>query len=279
MAAKPTIADVAWATDANYPAGSEPEQGTPTKIATTAPQKAVGWRPEEKPPAQNWNLWNNEAYKWFQYIDDGVFDGDHQITGSLQVDVDLDVTGLATVTDLDVTDDATIGDDLTVEGDLLGPGGTDPVNAPTSVTAPRFYHTTTIPLKISAAASIEFGTPAHTRAGFGLRWLVAATAATQIVYPISLPNGAVLVSWELYIDKTSSGTASARVFRQHDDANTSAGIGAQQDISTTPGETFFSESLNHTIDAAYSYALVFTPSGNANDLLGHAVVYYTFPPP
>lgn len=278
MAAKPTIANAAWATDANYPAGSEPEQGTPTKIATTAPQKAVGWRPEEKPPAQNWNRWNNEAYQWFQYLDEGQFVGNHTITGSLHVTTTLDIDGVATVNDLLVEDDATVTDDLTVQGSLLG-NGSDPVLAPNSVESPRFYHTTPIPLKISAAASIEFGTPVHTRAGSGLRWLVAASAGTEIVYPISLPNGAVIVSWELYIDKTSSGTAHARIFRQHDDANTSAAIGTDQTIATTPGETFFSESIGHTIDAAYSYAIVFTPSGNANDLLGHAVVYYTFPAP
>lgn len=264
MATKPTDTGP-WATDTNYPAGPEVEAGSPTKVLPDE-EDTVGWRPAQKPPAQKLNRWQNLIYQWMQYLSDGDLTGGVSVAGGLDTD------------DLAVADDATIGDQLEVIGSLIGSAGA-PVNLSASAKGPRFYHTTALALKVPAAMSIEFGTPAHTRAGSGGRWLVGATAATQIVYPVSLPNGARIVSWELYIDKTSSGTAHAQMFRQHDDANTSAAVGVDQTINTTPGQTFFSETMNHDVSASHSYFLVFTPSGNANDKLGHAVIYWTLPPP
>lgn len=64
---EPTVSP-SWATDTNYPAGVEPEAGTPTKVEPTAGKKAIGFRPEEYPPAQyfNWFMWL--VAKWIQFL-------------------------------------------------------------------------------------------------------------------------------------------------------------------------------------------------------------------
>ncbi len=77
---KPT--DLApWADDANYPAGAEPEAGTPTKVAYTLGQEAVGWRPKGKPPAQELNTWMHRVGQWVQYVNDGEINGPWGWTG------------------------------------------------------------------------------------------------------------------------------------------------------------------------------------------------------
>jgi hypothetical protein len=50
------FADFDWATDANYPAGSETWSGTSTKVAPSAGVQADGFAPEDQPPAQ-WINW------------------------------------------------------------------------------------------------------------------------------------------------------------------------------------------------------------------------------
>lgn len=269
MATKPTDTGP-WATDANYPAGPEPEQGTPTKVLPDE-EDTIGWRPGAKPPAQKMNRWQNLIYQWMEYLDDGVWTGGGSMAGGFEVTGGLDTDDLA------VADDATIGDRLEVIGDVIGNAGA-PVNLSASARGPRFYHTTALPQKIPALMAHDVGGAGHIRSPNGGHWQVIANVG-KIVYPVSLPNGARITGWELYIDKTSAGTAHARLYSQHDDANTEATEGADQTIATTPGETFFSEVLSLDVSSSKSYMIVFTPSGNANDLLGHAVVYWTLPPP
>lgn len=108
MATKPAAAAI-WATDTNYPAGPEPEAGTPTKVAVTSEQETIGWRPGEEPTAQIMNDWQNNVSRWTAYLNDGLLDGDHEIDGNLTVKVNLtveddvqvdgavDVDGIATV--------------------------------------------------------------------------------------------------------------------------------------------------------------------------------------
>lgn len=57
-----------WAVDTNYPAGAEPEAGTPTKVAPTSSQADIGWRPGAKPPAQEMNHWQNLVHQNFEYL-------------------------------------------------------------------------------------------------------------------------------------------------------------------------------------------------------------------
>jgi len=50
------FADFDWATDTNYPAGSETWSATPTKVAPSAGVQADGFVPTDRPPAQ-WINW------------------------------------------------------------------------------------------------------------------------------------------------------------------------------------------------------------------------------
>lgn len=60
--------DAPWATDANYPAGAEPEAGTPTKVALALDQDTLGNRPDAIPTAQEDNDWRNRVGLWTTYI-------------------------------------------------------------------------------------------------------------------------------------------------------------------------------------------------------------------
>lgn len=82
-----------WASDTNFPAGVEPEAGTPTKVAPTSGQETNGWRPDQVPTAQEMNYWQNLVYQWLQYLDGSNFDDDVEITGNLQVDGDTIFVG------------------------------------------------------------------------------------------------------------------------------------------------------------------------------------------
>lgn len=79
--AKPTD-DAPWATDANYPAGAEPEAGTPTKVEPSAGKQALGHRPAEFPPAQYLNWWMNLMWLWIAWLRD-------QVVGTRWVDVPM----------------------------------------------------------------------------------------------------------------------------------------------------------------------------------------------
>lgn len=68
---KPTVL-APWANVANYPAGSEPEAGTPTTVAISASYENYGWRPRAKPPAQILNKWKNAVGQWVSWLNDGA---------------------------------------------------------------------------------------------------------------------------------------------------------------------------------------------------------------
>src|SRR6185295_12739707 len=60
-----------WATDANYPAGSDPWSGTPTKSAPDAGKIATGFVPDTDQAAEevNWILANHAD--WINYLAGG----------------------------------------------------------------------------------------------------------------------------------------------------------------------------------------------------------------
>lgn len=59
-----------WSTDANYPAGSDPWSATPTRVEPDAGDKAAGFDPGEKPPAQWFNWLLGVLANWVAYFDD-----------------------------------------------------------------------------------------------------------------------------------------------------------------------------------------------------------------
>jgi hypothetical protein len=67
--AKPTDIPT-WATDTNYPAGTDAWSGTATKVEPTSGQKAAGWEPGQRPPAQYQNWWMGLVSDWIAYFGD-----------------------------------------------------------------------------------------------------------------------------------------------------------------------------------------------------------------
>lgn len=265
MATKPTDTGP-WATDTNYPAGAEPEQNTPTKVLPDE-EDTVGWRPGQKPPAQKLNRWQNLIYQWMEYLDDGDLTGGVSVTGGLDTD------------DLAVADDATIGDRLEVIGDIIGNAGA-PVNLSASARGPRFYHTTALVQTIPPALSRDPNNT-HTFNGSGNGWILAMSA-NRIVYPISLPVGARITGWALYLNKASNGTHthSGRLARCHEDGTEQLRLTGDSNNQNSPGATSLNESGSEDIVGQYHYYLILTPAaGTAGDTASHAEVYWTMPPP
>lgn len=64
--AKPTTL-IDWAIDTNYPAGVEPEAGTPTKVAPTTGQGTIGHRPDQIPTAQEDNYQRAVVGQWIRW--------------------------------------------------------------------------------------------------------------------------------------------------------------------------------------------------------------------
>lgn len=84
--AKPTKT-AAWATNPNYPAGSEPWAGTPTKVEPDAGELAAGHTPGIIDPAEKENWWKNLVGQWTAWLN-GLVDA----LGNLTLDEDASVT-------------------------------------------------------------------------------------------------------------------------------------------------------------------------------------------
>jgi hypothetical protein len=61
-----------WATDANYPAGSDPWSGTPTRVEPSAGEIAAGSTPGTGLAAQLFNWLNGALSEWVTHLDDRV---------------------------------------------------------------------------------------------------------------------------------------------------------------------------------------------------------------
>lgn len=110
--AKPTDT-AAWATDANYAAGAEPEAGTPTKVDSTSGQKASGWRPGAEPPAQNLNAWQYAVHLWLLWLN-GIVTGGTDLLVQTTSGGELKASNTV-VPPLTFNDDLTFAADKTVE--------------------------------------------------------------------------------------------------------------------------------------------------------------------
>lgn len=91
MAKPNTVVD--FAGDANYPAGAEPEAGTPTK--TDPAREAFGYRPNEHPTAQEFGWLFNLIGLWIQWLN-ALFGTDGSLT--LDADAELRLSGRGQVT-------------------------------------------------------------------------------------------------------------------------------------------------------------------------------------
>lgn len=68
------MANEPWASDANYPAGSDPWSGTPTKSAPSAGEIAAGHVPGVPDPAEVENWWKNRADTRIDALEDAIID-------------------------------------------------------------------------------------------------------------------------------------------------------------------------------------------------------------
>lgn len=75
---KPLIETVRWAVDGT-------DADAVNVLAPDAGQRDTGWEFEAVPASSIDNYWQNKAYRWFQYLDSGNFDGNITTTGSLTV--------------------------------------------------------------------------------------------------------------------------------------------------------------------------------------------------
>lgn len=66
--ARPATPVSNWASNANYVSGLG--TGSPTKAAPGAGQIADGWRPNQKPPPNWQNWWQNLVDSWLLYVDE-----------------------------------------------------------------------------------------------------------------------------------------------------------------------------------------------------------------
>jgi hypothetical protein len=82
--------DTSWATDDDYAAGSDPWDGTATKVEPSSGRKASGFEPNQKPTAQEMNWWMHAVYLWIAYIGDflaNLFTTAHEWTDTQTFDV------------------------------------------------------------------------------------------------------------------------------------------------------------------------------------------------
>ncbi len=139
-------------------------------------------------------------------------------------------------------------------------------------------HTTALKLIIPVAMTLDpNGT--HTRQASGARWTLGSST-NRIVYPIPLPIGMRITTWEIWLNKASNAaqTIAARLYRMHEDGTEQARLTGSTNSLNAPGPTSISEIGNEDIVAQYQYYLVLNPAaGGAGDNAAHALVWYTRP--
>ncbi len=204
-----------WATDANYPAGVQPEAGDPNKVAPSSSHKATGWRPDEKPPAEELNHWQNAVHKWIDFLD-GLFDGTEFITTltveELSVSTTATIVGSATLTSS--VGEVHVDCDLQVDGELAVDGDTtlDDVTVDTLEIVTGLSHTYSRSRAISPR-------PTNTVSGEGTTWTVAnsrqlISVTTAQAFRVELPCevGDRLKTILIPITKTNTNTTSYQLF-------------------------------------------------------------------
>ncbi len=65
---RPTVTPT-WATDTDYPADSDPDASTPTKVAPSSGYRDMGFRRDLPVIAQYTNYWRNLVGSWLGYLD------------------------------------------------------------------------------------------------------------------------------------------------------------------------------------------------------------------
>lgn len=185
-----------WSTDINFPAGTAPEAGTATKVAPSSPKLATGFRPAEKPPAQNLNWMLNALCLWAAYVESNKIDGNFEIAGALTVTGTATIAGALAADTLDLETGATIG----------AVGGTEKVTILAGVESPKVCWTTAV-VRMRSAGEFWSAGSVHTH---GHNQVIMTNNVQPIYMPLRVDIGDVIGQWQLRVQKNTDGTNEIR---------------------------------------------------------------------
>ena len=196
--AKPLIIPP-WATDANHPAGANTWNGQPNKEEPSSTLRARGWNPNEKPPAEVMNAWQNDVGSWIAWLNGEVFG--NLTAQTVVVAAGLTVGGATTLGPL-AAGATTITGTLTVSGEIYSP----------------FPHTCAIPAMVGKAYDAPsgpgLGNPGVVYDFVSNRWIVQnpAVRAGRVLFPITnLVDGDKITHIGMLVNKASSGATTMRL--------------------------------------------------------------------
>jgi hypothetical protein len=251
-----------WASDANFPAGSDPWSSQPTKDEPIAGVKATGFRPGRKLPAQ-----------WLNWLFGTIIES---ING-LEVALGLVALGVATSVDNEIPRfHSTGGKTLQNSGLLIDDSNELAYATPKARSAI---------LSLSDAMCLDGGTgaPATITAAFsGIPSMdeISVPAASHTYFPVRLRSGCVITSVDVTADPGTSFTARllrvAPSFASSVAATTSIGSVSN---SGTSIQTRTISALSETVDNSTNYYFV-QLEATAGALVIHGIrVNYNDPGP
>lgn len=258
MATKPTLANARFGETAGAVVSG-------TLVAPLSGTRDTGFVASTPAASGQVSALLHEAYLWFKYISDGVFDGD------------------ITCTNLHVLGDADIDDDLNVDGDAqidltLNVGGNGTFGG--YVDADAHYFTQDQFLVIPAAAAANPG-GVH-GLNTGATWWVMQADAGAIVWPVRLPAGAIITGYTVYINKGSGVSYTTRLIKTTSAFADSTVTSSTASTTSTGNLTLSPGVLNEPTSGTDSYSIQITSAGpnfNGSDKVGTAVVTWTYPHP
>lgn len=148
-----------------------------------------------------------------------------------------------------------------------------------NLTAPDFRYTGTVTLDIppsAATATNAVGTPPT----YGLYNWVFGTSTNAVVYPVSLPVGCRLLSWNVRAVKTTSAATTVTAQMEYAVDGTGGNLigTTQTNSANNPGAINLGVSgLSHDIVAGRDYMIIIVGGGVAGDGSYQATVTFTRP--
>ncbi len=233
-----------WSSDTDYPADAAPEASTPTTVEPSSGKKATGWRPQEKPKAQNLNWFQNLTWLWLVYLSDGDFQ-----------------------------DPATFDDTVGITGRLsalekiyctTGYYGAAGATAlfPAGLTTASLHYTVPVERVVQTILSFENGGTNHTQ---GISQWIFSTSGDSVYYPLDVDVDDQITQWRADLDKLTSGstTFTGDIVSVDSGGETSATGSPVTNSLNAPGHTIFGASgLTITVAAGKQYYLKLTPGGS-----------------
>lgn len=238
---------------------------TVANVSTPASlQQTNGYQTNDVPTSAVWNFLFYWIYQWIQYISDGVFTGNMEVTGNLKVD---GTTQLVGALEVDAGIHASGGGPATFPNGLTS-------SAEISGTSVGF--TSGVVVNVSTFNSTDDPTRSggtHTRA-IG-KWTFTGTSVA-IYYPIDfLQSGDVITSYTVGI--TKSGTSNVvHVGLVSQAAGSDTALTAGNTSSLTVGPQIIGEPSLTLTTSGIQYAVKVSP-GDSGDAIGDVKVTFHRP--